>query len=298
MDFQDLNWQLKSKYEEYYKNSPVHYAEYSFSNLWTWKDAYPVKLFFDDENNLCWINFKGEFPGICGPVGNWNNNINFQNALSHFKSGDVIYDLPEDVRNLLSQNEFFKSKIEFEDEFYQDEYLYSVQDLISLKGKNFSHKRNRVRAFLTGYEWDYYEIKKDDFQDLINFQEKWREHRDLNLSDEEAESLYNEDLAIKLTFEHWDDFKFLGGMLKINDEIIAYTIAEDLDGETLDVKFEKAYAEYSGSYQAINNLFLKNQGFNFKFANREEDLGEPGLREAKLSYNPMKMLRKFTLKFI
>lgn len=297
MTYQDLNWQLKDLYEDYYTQSPVHYAQYSFSNLWTWKDSFPVKVNFDEKNNLCWSFMDGEVSGICGPIGNWNN-INWQNALSEFKSGDEIYDVPEEVKNILSQDEFFKSKLSFEEEPGQNEYLYSVQELINLKGKNFAHKRNRLRAFLTGYEWDYYEITTNDFDDIMKFQEKWRVHRELNLTDKEKESLDEEDAAIKLTFKHWQDFKFLGGMLKINDEIIAYTIAEDLDGESLDVKFEKAYAEYSGSYQAINNLFMKNQCVNYKFANREEDLGEPGLREAKLSYNPIKLLKKYTIKFL
>ena len=303
LDFEELTWQHKASYEEFYRKSPVHYAEYSFSNLWTWKDAYPLKLAFDRKNNLCWVKFKAEHlasDGICGPVGDWNDaNIDWQDTLSHLdlESNPVIYDVPEQVKEILSSHEIFAAKLQFYDEPGQDEYVYSVQELISLKGKNFAHKRNRLRAFLTGYEWDYYEIKPENFQDIMDFQERWRLNRDLSLESEEIESLQDENRAIKLTLEHWNDFKFLGAMLKIDDSIIAYTIAEDLDGESLDVKFEKAFAEYSGSYQAMNQLFLKNHGFAYKFANREEDLDEPGLREAKLSYNPVKMLRKFTLRF-
>ena len=60
----------------------------------------------------------------------------------------------------------------------------------------------------------------------------------------------------------------------------------------------KAFAEYAGSYQAINYMFLKNQASKYEFANREEDMGEPGLREAKLSYNPVKMLKKYQMEIL
>ena len=79
----------------------------------------------------------------------------------------------------------------------------------------------------------------------------------------------------------------------MEDEIVAYTIAEELDAQTLDIRFEKALGEYTGSYQAINQLFLKNQGTSYTWVNREEDMGEPGLRNAKLSYNPVRMLEKY-----
>ena len=115
---------------------------------------------------------------------------------------------------------------------------------------------------------------------------------------EEAESLYDEDLAIRAALENWDAFPFLGGILKVEEEIIAYTIAEELDSQTLDVRFEKAMDNYSGSYQAINQLFLKNQGAGYAWVNREEDMGEPGLRAAKLSYNPVKMLKKYRVQFM
>ena len=62
--------------------------------------------------------------------------------------------------------------------------------------------------------------------------------------------------------------------------------------------FEKAFHEYAGSYQAINYMFLKEQGSNYTWVNREEDMGEPGLREAKMSYNPAFMLEKFKMEIL
>ena len=114
----------------------------------------------------------------------------------------------------------------------------------------------------------------------------------------EAASLDDEDKAIRNALDKWDVFGFMGGLLRVDGKIMAYTIAEELDSENLDVRFEKAFPEYAGSYQAINFMFLKNQGAKYKFVNREEDMGEPGLREAKESYNPILMLEKYQMEIL
>ena len=286
-EFRKLTWEDKDTYTDYYQKSPIHYAEYSFFALWAWQHAYPIEISFDE--NLCWLKSGGPLPGMFGPVGDWENVKDWDKVLSNFKTGDLIYDVPEAVKEILSG----RSDLRFTEDRDQHEYVYSVKDLISLKGKNFAHKRNRVRAFLDGYEWDYYPMEKKYFDEVIDFQERWRIHRDETMNQDEAASLLDEDTAIQNALKKWDDFDFSGGILKVDEKIIAYTIAQKLDEKNIDIHFEKAFGEYTGSYQAINYLFLKNQASNFELVNREEDMGEPGLREAKLSYNPIMMLKKY-----
>lgn len=293
LNFRKLTWQDKDICTKYFQASPVHYAEYSFFGLWAWQHAYPIEI-AETEGHLCWLRSDGPLPGMFGPLGNWDAVTDWDRELSHFKPGDVIYDVPSKIKDILSGRE----NLRFTDDRDQHEYVYAVKDMIALKGKAYAHKRNRVRAFLNGYEWDYYPLNPGDFGDVMKFQEKWRSHRMLTMTPDEAESLEDEDIAIKNALEKWEDFKFIGGMLKVDGEIIAYTIAEELDSENLDVRFEKAFPEYAGSYQAINYIFLKEQGSNYIWVNREEDMGEPGLREAKLSYNPAFMLEKFQMEIL
>lgn len=293
LNFKELKWQDKEIYIQCYKESPVHYAEYSFLNLWAWRHAYPVEFAITDEN-LCWLRSGGPLPGIFGPIGDWNAVQDWDKELKNFNIGDVIYDVPEEVKNILES----RNNLRFSEDRDQHEYVYSVKDLTALKGKAFAHKRNRVRAFLDGYEWDYYKMSPDFFDEVIDFQERWRLHRDETMNEEEIKSLYNEDIAIRSVLDKWSDFNLIGGVLKVNEKIIAYTIGAELDGKNIDVMFEKAFPEYTGSYQAINYLFQKNQCSEYEWANREEDMGEPGLREAKMSYNPAKMLKKYIMEIL
>ena len=59
------------------------------------------------------------------------------------------------------------------------------------------------------------------------------------------------------------------------------------------IHYEKGCPDYKGVYQAINQMFLANSARDFKYVNREQDLGEKNLRKAKLSYNPVDFLRKY-----
>jgi hypothetical protein len=78
---------------------------------------------------------------------------------------------------------------------------------------------------------------------------------------------------------------------------VAYTIAEELSADTLDIRFEKADNDYVGVYQALNRLFLERQGARYAWVNREEDMGSAGLRKAKTSYHPLRFLKKYYLEW-
>ena len=292
LNFRQFSWQDKDQYTAFYQASPVHHAEYSFFGLWAWIHSYPLEIAYD--GSLCWLRSGGNVHGIFGPVGNWSSITDWDAVLANFSSGEVIHEVPAPVKDILAGREGLR----FTPDRDQYEYVYSVKDLIALKGKAYAHKRNRVRAFLDGYEWDYEELTPALFGEVMDFQEKWRVHREDSMTPDEAASLDDEDLAIKNALDKWEEFRFAGGLLRVDGQIAAYTIAEELDPDNLDIRFEKAYGEYAGSYQAINYMFLKNHGSGYKFVNREEDMGEPGLREAKESYNPVLMLEKFTLEIL
>ncbi|MFW9948160.1 MAG: phosphatidylglycerol lysyltransferase domain-containing protein [Candidatus Odinarchaeota archaeon] len=90
----------------------------------------------------------------------------------------------------------------------------------------------------------------------------------------------------------FDTLSFSGGLLCVDDKRAAYTFGEMLNERTLVIHIEKAHAEYGGSYQAINNYFLKNCCADAVYINREQDLRIEGLRRAKESYKPIRMNKK------
>lgn len=292
LSFRPLTWEDREPYTELYRRCPEKYAEYTFFSLWGWAETNPLDLAWDA--SLCWLRSHGHKPGFCSPVGDWNA-VDWEALLrEHFAPGDVLLDVPEAVVTRFSGPLAARTLVEEDRDEW--EYLHSVPELVALKGNRFAHKRAHVRSFLSSYDWEYLPLLPEDFPELLDFQAKWRRRRDAgdpNAETKETKTLDDEDRAIRRALERWDDFPFLGALLRAGGSTVGYTIAEELDATTLDIRFEKALADYSGSYQALNQLFLKNQGSGYAWVNREEDMGDPGLRAAKLSYNPVRLLRKY-----
>ena len=77
---------------------------------------------------------------------------------------------------------------------------------------------------------------------------------------------------------------------------IAFAIGSRLTEDTFDIHFEKALDIADGAYPAVNQGFaavLREKYPGLRYLNREDDLGIPGLRQAKLSYYPDLLVEKF-----
>jgi hypothetical protein len=122
-------------------------------------------------------------------------------------------------------------------------------------------------------------------------QENWCNTRDCGRNP----GLCNEANAIAETFAHFSEFGLIGGAVKIDGTIQAYAIAEKLFPGTAVWHFEKAMADIRGLGQLINQWFSKYGLSGFDYVNREQDLGIPGMRQAKKSYFPHHMVGKSCL---
>ena len=109
---------------------------------------------------------------------------------------------------------------------------------------------------------------------------------------EEDEGLEQEQEAIYEALDNFQNLEFKGAMICVDNKCVAYTFGEMLNQDTIVIHVEKAHMDYEGAYQAINNLFLKSSFKNAIYVNREQDLGILGLRRAKESYKPIRMIEK------
>ena len=113
---------------------------------------------------------------------------------------------------------------------------------------------------------------------------------------EKDQHLVGERLAVEKVFKNYPKLtETKVGGIYIDNNLEAFTFGELLNPDTVVVHVEKANPEIRGLYAAINKLFLENEFPDVEFVNREEDLGLEGLRQAKLSYKPIKLVEKYTL---
>jgi uncharacterized protein len=171
------------------------------------------------------------------------------------------------------------------------DYVYHTSDLIQLAGKGYRQKRNHLNHLFRTYPIVYKPMDESDVPACLAIADQWCRARrcsdDLNLASE-----------WEATREAIINFKALGadgGVIIINNLVEAFTIGERLNKDTAVVHIEKANMDIRGLYAVVNQQFCEKQWKDLQWINREQDLGEPGLRKAKLSYNPNRLVEKYSI---
>lgn len=172
------------------------------------------------------------------------------------------------------------------------DYLYSAEALKKLSGKKLHKKKNHLNAFLKNYEgrFEYRTICCSDRDSVWKFLDKWREQKG-----EEVEAhLDHEVTGIHDVLKNCSLLDVRMGGIYVDGELEAFSIGSYNELEKMAIiHIEKANPEMRGLYQLINQQFLINAFPEAELVNREDDLGIPGLRRAKESYDPIGYARKF-----
>ena len=171
------------------------------------------------------------------------------------------------------------------------DYLYLVQDLIDLKGRDYHAKKNHLNFFHKNFEYEYEELTSAMADEAMEFLKEFNARKDV--PEHERVMLEMEAEAMSDVLHNLEAVGYLAGAIRICGKMEAIAIGGRLNRNTITEHVEKANINYRGLYQAINNEFCKAVAKNFKFINREEDMGIPNLRKAKLSYKPVKLVEKY-----
>lgn len=285
LSFQSLSLTRQAEYRRIFGLTPQKASDYSFLNLWAWRDIYQLEWAFD--HDLVWIRQNSPRQLYWAPVGDWQA-VHWSSRFQELQLQDQeLIRVPEDLGRIWEES--FEGQMRLEQDPEQWDYIYSVQDLIELKGNRFHRKKNLLRQFMRNYNFKYIELDLEKVDKALTLQTEWCMWKDC----EDSTTLEAENQAILNTFLDWSRLEnILGAGLEVDGDMVAYTVAEPLDKETIVVHFEKGCPNHKGIYQAMNQMFLANTAKDFKFVNREQDLGDPGLRKAKESYHPLGYLRK------
>ena len=169
------------------------------------------------------------------------------------------------------------------------DYIYLREDLATLKGKKYQAKRNHINNFKKKFDYRYIPITPELVPECLQLECKWYK---ANRGDNDEEDLNDERRSIIYALNHYDELGLMGGAICVDHQIVAFTFGAPINHNTFGVHVEKANVNYEGAYTVINNEFASRLPEKYIYVNREEDLGIPGLRQAKLSYNPVILLEK------
>ncbi len=281
---QDKEWVTKA-----FLDGQTDCCEYCFGNIYMWSDIYGNKI-YNDNGIFVSADFTDE-PVFCYPIGNGDKKSTILKLIEFAKTLNVdleffgLTEKDKDELNFLFPNQF---DIHETRDFF--DYLYKSEDLANLVGRKYHSKKNHVSYFEKTFDWQYEPINKDNIADCLLLNEHWQ---GLN-KQKNPEEITDEYEAIKKALNNYSEIGFEGGVLKVQGEIVAFTFGERLNNNTFCTHVEKAYGNIRGAYQMINREFARQLQDRYEFINREEDTGSEGLRRAKLSYQPHRLIIKYS----
>jgi hypothetical protein len=175
------------------------------------------------------------------------------------------------------------------------DYIYLREDLRTLKGKKYQPKRNHINKFKKNYAFTYRPITPGLAPECLQLEQQWMQ---ANHHEQDAESLGFENRSMVFALNNFNALDLTGGAIFVENEMVAFTYGSPINHFTFGIHVEKADIRFEGVFSVINQEFATRLPQQYLYINREEDLGLPGLRQAKLSYQPVVLLEKNLARYI
>jgi hypothetical protein len=268
-------------------------SEWTFTNLFIWRSHYGVQWSMHQDwlIVLCTTNTNGSY--ALQPIGPPS-----RREVVHLLLQWLREEKKEKEPKIQRADQLLISEIDGEKDLLTEptrdhfDYVYRSEDLIQLAGRKYHSKRNHINNFLNTHTFTYAPLSDEFAKTCLELTESWCEWRrceeDMNLLDEWE--------AVRQALNHLGALKIEGGVILIENKVEAFALGELLNEKTAVVHIEKANSEIPELYAVINQKFCEKLWRNVCYVNREQDLGKPGLRQAKLSYFPDHLVEKFQIR--
>ena len=294
LDFKPVTIADKEILQAFFGRSIFRNCDFSFSNIFSWRNYYHTTFVVED--NCLYIRFQldGKSPGYLFPLGEKSLSTRIARLQQDAqKRGDVfrMHAVTQNMFDLIEEN--LPDQFVYEQNRNFFEYLYSSKDLITLVGKRYQAKRNHINKFKRTYPWEYLPITRVIIPDCLVLYDRWCQE---NGGCNSEKLLIEERIATQEVFRNFEALGVIGGALRINGEILAYSYGQPLTADTFGVHAEKCLYEIDGGFTMMNQQFAEHNCADFRYINREEDLGLESLRQAKMSYSPEILLEKGSIR--
>jgi hypothetical protein len=265
-------------------------AELTFSNLYLFRSVHDYKL--SSWEGLVLITGRG-YDGVPYALGPWGEGSVEEGGellcelLASQGAEPVLFPVTEEAVKLYFSSDAWQAVGDRD----QADYVYCVEELAKLVGKKYQKRRNRLNKFMRehGERYRYIPFSKEHIDECAELARTWCDER----CSLERPSTYRETDAAIEAVKLSGELGFRGGVALIDGEVAAFCLGEPLNKETFVVHFEKTLPGMDGLAQALNRDFCVSLDDDYAMLDKEQDLGDPGLRHAKMSYHPVALAQKF-----
>jgi len=292
MEFRPIELDMKALVERYTKPWHLQCSEYTFTNLYIWGKEANLEI-AEDEGALYLFGRYGKgAPFMFAPLSEdpaSDYGAVLKKAVAEFEKRGImpcfraisgpIYEAFKGVEGY-----------SLEEDRDNADYVYSAESLRTLAGKKLHAKRNHINKFRAEYgdSFQYVPVTGDMLEECLAVYDEW-----ILGKDPTEPGALGERRAIERAISAMDTLEIKGGGIRIDGRLAAFTLGEEIDDEIAVIHIEKADSSVPGLYTIINQQFAEREFSHMRFINREEDMGIPGLRKAKLSYYPAFLIEKY-----
>ena len=191
--------------------------------------------------------------------------------------------------------EVWPGRFEYDCQWDRDswDYIYDVNKLADLSGKKLHSKRNHIHRFDESFpDWLSEPITAENVEDCVEMERVWAAKKAETAGDA---TLTEETISILEALYLREELGLEGVLIRAEGKVVAFSMGSFTNPECFDVHYEKAFGEIQGAYAVVNRemaRMIRSKYPQVKWFNREDDLGLEGLRKAKLSYYPERLLEK------
>jgi uncharacterized protein len=294
LNFKPIELEDKPEFDRAFRRRYYENSWFTFTNLLIWRENYSTAWALQDESLYVRLQANGLIyflPAFTPPEKSFALAVDAAVQESHARGEDFLM-------KGLSQamcaevEEAWPGRFVMEPQRDYFDYLYQAEDLRTLAGRKYHSKRNFVNRFRAEHnDWQYEPLTTDSGEDCLQVAAAWCGNRDCDAS----AVLSGEYRAIEEALQHFDVLGLRGGIIRLDGRPVAFSFGEALNTDTVVIHMEKADPSVQGLYAMINQECCRNAWGDVQFINREEDMGEEGLRKAKESYYPVRLVEKYKI---
>lgn len=301
-DFPFLGYQFlpvslgdNKKLSDFLIRYPQRLTGYTFATLVAWQPFFRYGWTFAGPETLlisCFLDPDPQ-PHLLQPIGPLPSEI-AQELIKNAAALPYTLKIIGVSDQFMNENAVFAKSFDACEDRAVSNYLYGAEALAKLRGRKYAKKRNLIAQARGLYRWSGQKLTSSLISSCFAVLDSI-----VNEEHPQVEGMLKRELsALECTLRYFDEFSQQGLLITVDTRPVAFSIFEAISPTTVAIHFERALRSYKGLYQIINRETAKIiavQGF--KYINREEDLGDPGLRDAKMSYHPKEIIPAYELSF-
>jgi len=295
IDYKNITLADKKAIDACFEGNTYRACDFSFTNLYAWNTRF--KTVFAIEHKTIFLQFTDWGGSIyyMMPIGKMPLKDAFAKMMHDAKEKNIPFQMKAVTLRMWDK---IQAEMPGQFQYIHDrdnyEYIYLSEKLKALSGKKLQSKRNHINRFKNDNpDWEYFPLTtKEELQECIDMLDEWEEKNEQKVN----RSLRYDYIATKIMLDNFDYLQLRGGAIRVNGKIIAFTLGEPLTDDSFVIHVEKARSDINGAYTIINQQFVEHCASEYKYINREEDMGIENLRKAKMSYYPDVLLEEGILK--